>query len=62
MDETVFVEELETIAECRSLVSRYGLLVGGSTGTVLAGIKKYSGQIPEESTIVAISPDMGGTM
>ena len=58
-DESVFVEELETIEECHFLVSKYGLLAGGSTGTVLAGIKKYKGEIPSGSTVVAISPDMG---
>ncbi len=60
IDEVVFVGELDTITECRFLVSRYGLLVGGSTGTVLAGVKQFAGRIPEESTVVAISPDMGG--
>ncbi len=58
-DDSVFVEELATIDECRYLVSRYGLLAGGSTGTVLAGIKKYKGEIDPGSTVVAISPDMG---
>lgn len=60
IDETVFVKELDTVTECHLLVSRYGLMAGGSTGTILAGVKQFADRIPDKSTVVAISPDLGG--
>ncbi|MFE8148630.1 2,3-diaminopropionate biosynthesis protein SbnA [Brenneria goodwinii] len=57
-DDLVMVGEDDTIKMCQKL-ARKGLLVGGSTGTVIQGILQYSGNIPKESSIVAISPDFG---
>jgi len=62
MDETVFVEELETIAEYRSLLSRYGLLAGRSTGTVLAGIKSIAARFPKRARSSLFHRTWGGTM
>ncbi len=59
VDDIVMVPESETIAMCRWLVRDQGWLVGGSTGTVLAGIRRWSGHIRPGSTVVAISPDFG---
>ena len=36
-----------------------GLLVGGSTGTVLSAVCRWSARIPEKSCVIALSPDMG---
>ena len=58
IDEVVIVDELTCIIECRELLKK-GLLVGPSSGSVVAAIKKlfsHSAHIPE---IVAIFPDRG---
>jgi 2,3-diaminopropionate biosynthesis protein SbnA len=59
IDDIVMVPEAETIDLCRWLVRDQGWLVGGSTGTVLAGIRRWSNRIRPGSTVVAISPDFG---
>src|SRR6218665_479155 len=53
------VPEECTIRACRWLVQRYGLLFGGSTGTVLAGVQEWAAHIRPDDVVVAISPDMG---
>jgi cysteine synthase A len=53
------VPETEAVAVCRRLARRYGLLAGGSTGTVLAAVVRLAGDIQTGSTVVAVSPDMG---
>lgn len=59
VDEVVFVPERDTVAMCRWFAKSYGLLLGGSTGTVLAGIRAYKDFIPERSLVATISPDKG---
>jgi N-(2-amino-2-carboxyethyl)-L-glutamate synthase len=44
---------------CRELLRQKTLLVGGSTGTVLAGINAYADKLNTATNIVAISPDFG---
>jgi len=55
----VSIAEEQTIKVCRWLAQRYGLLFGGSTGTVLAGIQQWAPHIRADDVVVAISPDMG---
>ncbi|WP_025273295.1 2,3-diaminopropionate biosynthesis protein SbnA [Haloglycomyces albus] len=55
----VLIPEADTIAECHRLARTYGLLAGGSTGTVLAAIRKYGRRFPPGARIASISPDMG---
>lgn len=52
------ISEKSTIDMCHRM-AKEGLLFGGSTGTVLAGVEAYKAQIPPKSTVVAISPDFG---
>lgn len=59
IDEFIMVDELEAITTCRQLAARHGILAGGSTGSVLAGIRRFAHQIPPGSVVVAISPDNG---
>jgi N-(2-amino-2-carboxyethyl)-L-glutamate synthase len=40
-------------------VRDYHLLVGGSTGTVLAAVQKLASEFTPDDTIVAISADLG---
>lgn len=59
IDDLVLVREEETIKMCRELLRQKTLLVGGSTGTVLAGINAYAPNLDTATNIVAISPDLG---
>lgn len=56
--EHLIISEPDTIRMCHKMARR-GLLCGGSTGTVLAAISQYAKNIAPESTVVAISPDLG---
>jgi len=58
-DRVVAVEEGKTIEACLSFVRDYHLLVGGSTGTVLAAVQQLAPEFALGDTIVAISPDLG---
>jgi len=58
MDDLELVAEADTIVMCRRLAAK-GLMLGGSTGMVLSAVSKWSGRIPKDSCVVAISPDMG---
>jgi cysteine synthase A len=58
-DRIIAVDELTTVNMCLSFAQDYHLLVGGSTGTVLAAVKAVSAEFVRGETIVAISPDMG---
>ncbi|MEU7410817.1 MULTISPECIES: 2,3-diaminopropionate biosynthesis protein SbnA [Streptomyces] len=59
VDEVVLVSEAEAVAMCRVLASERGLLLGGSTGTVLSAVQSTAKRIPDGSVVVAISPDFG---
>jgi cysteine synthase A len=58
-DKIVTVSEERTVAACLSFVRNYHLLVGGSTGTVLAAVQELAPQFRRGDTIVAISADLG---
>lgn len=59
IDEVILVAEDETIKMCRYILEHHALLIGGSTGSVLAGIQAYTKNIAAGATVVAISPDLG---
>ena len=58
-DKVVAINEETTIEACLSFVRDYHLLVGGSTGTVLAAVQQLAPEFTRGDTIVAISPDLG---
>ena len=58
-DRIVAVDERTTIETCLSFAKNGHLLVGGSTGSVLAAVRQLSGEFLPGETIVAISPDLG---
>ena len=58
-DKVVTVSEAQTVDTCLSFVRDYHLLVGGSTGTVLAAVRQMAPEFSHGDTIVAISPDLG---
>jgi 2,3-diaminopropionate biosynthesis protein SbnA len=53
------IEESDAVLMCRWLARSHGLLAGGSTGTVLAGLHAWFDRIPQDAVVVAISPDLG---
>ena len=58
-DIVVTIDEARTVDVCRSFVRDHHLLVGGSTGTVLAAVQDLAAEFAPGETIVAISPDLG---
>jgi cysteine synthase A len=58
-DRVVAVEEEKTVEACLSFVRDHHLLVGGSTGTVLAAVQKLATEFSPGETVVAISADLG---
>lgn len=59
LDRVVTIDEATTVETCLSFVRDHHLLVGGSTGTVLAAIKQIAPEFRPGDTIVAISADLG---
>jgi 2,3-diaminopropionate biosynthesis protein SbnA len=55
----VYVPEIDAIRMCLWVARRHGLMIGGSSGSVLAAIAADAQQFAAGSTIVAISPDLG---
>ncbi|WP_329382300.1 2,3-diaminopropionate biosynthesis protein SbnA [Streptomyces sp. NBC_01351] len=53
------IGEEDTIRACRRVAREYGLLLGGSSGTVLAAVDSFRDRIAPGSRVLAISPDMG---
>ena len=58
-DRIVAVSEEKTVEACLSFLRDYHLLVGGSSGTVLAAVKQLAPEFRRGDTIVAISADLG---
>ena len=59
LDEIVLVHEADAVRMCRTLAARYGLLAGGSTGSVLSAVVAKRAEIPPGARIATISPDLG---
>ena len=58
-DIVVAISEQKTVEACLSFVRDHNLLVGGSTGTVLAAVQQLAPEFTCGNTIVAISADFG---
>jgi cysteine synthase A len=58
-DMIVHVEETHTLLTCRAVARRYGILVGGSTGSVLAAVRSVRDRIRASARVVAICADLG---
>ena len=58
-DRIVEIDEATTVEACLSFVRDYHLLVGGSTGSVLAAVQQLASEFTPGDTIVAISADLG---
>ncbi|MDD0972510.1 2,3-diaminopropionate biosynthesis protein SbnA [Pseudomonas fontis] len=57
-DQLLMVPEAQALHMCHSLARR-GILLGGSSGTVLAGVRQLAQQIEPGACVVAIAPDLG---
>jgi 2,3-diaminopropionate biosynthesis protein SbnA len=55
----VKVSEQAAVEQCRAAVQRWGLLAGGSTGSILAAMHACRDEIAAGSVVVGISPDLG---
>lgn len=55
----VLVSETAAIRVCRRVARDYGVLIGGSTGAVLAAAEQESDSLPTGALVAAISPDLG---
>lgn len=55
----VYASEVDAIRMCHLLARRHGLLLGGSTGSVLSAVVADAELFDANSTVVAISPDLG---
>ncbi|MEV0374590.1 2,3-diaminopropionate biosynthesis protein SbnA [Streptomyces sp. NPDC050636] len=59
VDEVVMISEMDAVEMCRTLAEERGILLGGSSGTVLSAVQEKAKEIPEGSVVVAVSPDFG---
>src|SRR6266404_6356360 len=61
IDDVVWISERETVQACRELLTSHGLLVGGSSGTAFAAIKRYAARIPayKHPTVLFLCADRG---
>lgn len=59
VNDLVLVPEVEAIGTCRELAGCHGILVGGSSGSVVAAARRMAPVIPSGSVVVGISPDLG---
>lgn len=59
IDEIIYIAESDAVRACRDVARRYGLLVGGSTGSVVAALQSLAPVLPSGARVVALSPDLG---
>ena len=61
IDDVVMVDEYSTIRECHNLLKQHHFFVGGSSGSVIAGVKKYFAgkEFTRQMNVVSVFPDRG---
>ncbi|WP_175412722.1 2,3-diaminopropionate biosynthesis protein SbnA [Streptomyces sp. TRM64462] len=59
IDEVMLIPEADAVEMCRALAEGRGLLLGGSSGTVLSAVQEKAKEISDGSVVVALSPDFG---
>lgn len=58
-DRVVHISDVECVVGCQRLVSREGILAGGSSGAIVSALEKSLAEIPDHSNCVLILPDGG---
>jgi cysteine synthase A len=58
-DRTSLVSERDAVSMCQKMARQHGVLLGGSTGSVLAAVEMDSHRIPAGSRVATLSPDLG---
>ncbi|MFI0468866.1 2,3-diaminopropionate biosynthesis protein SbnA [Saccharopolyspora sp. 5N102] len=59
IDDVVHVNDFETAVGCRDLLAAEGIFAGGSTGAVVAAIRRMLPRLPRPCRVVAVFPDRG---
>ncbi|WP_250461908.1 2,3-diaminopropionate biosynthesis protein SbnA [Microbulbifer litoralis] len=59
VDEVIYVSDLESCQGCLDLLASEGIFAGGSSGSVIAAIRKLIPQVPRASRILTLLPDRG---
>ncbi|HSN99010.1 MAG TPA: 2,3-diaminopropionate biosynthesis protein SbnA [Candidatus Nanopelagicales bacterium] len=61
IDDVIIIPETETVRGCRELLSRHGLFLGGSSGTVFAAVNRYFAktQVLRRQNVLFLCPDGG---
>jgi 2,3-diaminopropionate biosynthesis protein SbnA len=59
IDEVVYVNDWEAAQACRDIITHEGILAGGSSGSVIAGIQKLLPTFPAGYRVLSILPDRG---
>jgi cysteine synthase A len=58
-DDCIHVTDLDCVINCHQLVRREAILAGGSSGAVIAAVRRVKDLIPAGANCVAILPDRG---
>lgn len=59
IDEVIYVNDRESVQGCHDLVAYEGIFAGGSSGSVIAAIRKLLPRLPSYYRILTILPDRG---
>lgn len=59
IDEVVYVNDYESLQGCRDLVAREGIFAGGSSGSVVAALRKLLPTFPASYRVLTLFPDRG---
>lgn len=59
IDEVVAVTDMEAVRGCHDLLAYEGMLAGGSSGAVVAGLRALAPRLPADARVVTLLPDRG---
>jgi N-(2-amino-2-carboxyethyl)-L-glutamate synthase len=59
IDEVVHVDDRESVSGCRALAAHEGIFAGGSSGAVVAALRKLVPRLPRPSVVLTVLPDRG---
>jgi 2,3-diaminopropionate biosynthesis protein SbnA len=59
IDEVLYVDDFDSARGCRELLRGEGILAGGSSGAVIAGVQRVVAGLPASARVVTVLPDRG---